>query len=150
MESRSDWDFCRQTKTAVDAPSFSAIHIIYTLHGDAKVVDGLLLADGITICSHLKVRCQSAVAETRLQSEAMIQSVLQCQRPGNRHAVVARTQDFVFTRPVGVVHGDAHDDAASLGTHCIRMIGQIDGYSGLSDLGMVQAKIVQLTAWAYN
>ena len=74
-----DGDFGCQTEAAVDVPQSSAIHIIYTLHGDAKVVDGLMLADGITAGSHLKVRGQAAVTETRLQSEMTIQSVLQCQ-----------------------------------------------------------------------
>ena len=50
-----DGDFGCQTEAAVDVPQSSAIHIIYTLHGDAKVVDGLMLADGITAGSHLKV-----------------------------------------------------------------------------------------------
>ena len=74
-----DGDFGCQTEAAVDVPQSSAIHIIYSLHGDAKVVDGLMLADGITAGSHLKVRGQAAVAKTRFQPEAMIQSVFQSQ-----------------------------------------------------------------------
>ena len=53
-----------QADAAVDAPLFSTIHITYALHGDAKVVDGLLLADSITIGTHLEVRRQMAVTET--------------------------------------------------------------------------------------
>ena len=58
-----DGYFGCETETAVDAPQSFAIHIIYTLHGDAKVVDGLLFADGITIGTRLKVRDQAAVIE---------------------------------------------------------------------------------------
>jgi hypothetical protein len=50
-----DGYFGCETEAAVDAPQSFAIHIIYTLHGDAKVVDGLLFADGITIGTRLKV-----------------------------------------------------------------------------------------------
>ena len=40
--------------------------------------------------------------------------------------MVARTQNLVFAWTVGIVQGDAHDGTTSLGTHNIRIIGQID------------------------
>ena len=105
MESRTDGNLGCHTEAAIDAPPLSTIHIIYTLHGDAKEVDGLLLADGVSVGSHLKVRGQAAVTETCLQSEAMVQSVLQSQRPCDRHLMVARTQNLVLAWAIGIVQG---------------------------------------------
>ena len=51
-----DRDFGCKTETAVEAPHLSIIYVVDTLHGDAKVVNGLLFANGIAVCPHLEVR----------------------------------------------------------------------------------------------
>ena len=89
-------------------------------------MDGLLFTDGVAVGSHLEFRVQTVVIQPRLQSESVVQLVLQSQRPRDRHLVVACTQNLVLARFVGIVQGDAHDDAACLSTHGIRIICQID------------------------
>ena len=41
--------------------------------------------------------------------------------------MVTCAQNLVLPRTVGIIQGDAHDDAAGLVAHNIRIIGQIDG-----------------------
>ena len=81
IEGWADGNFGRQSETAIEVPQLFAIYSIGALHGDAEIVDGLLLTDGVALCSHLVVGGQTAVAKTRLQPETSAQPVPQCQRP---------------------------------------------------------------------
>ena len=55
IEGWADGNFGSQSDTAIEVPQLFTIYSIDAFHGDAKVVDGLLLADGITIGTRLKV-----------------------------------------------------------------------------------------------
>ena len=95
VERRVDRNLRRQAEAAVEAPSLAIIHIIYTSHGDAEIVDALLLVDCVAIGTHLELRTQEAVAQPCLQSEATIQLILQRQRDVDGHIVVALADDLV-------------------------------------------------------
>ena len=62
IERRIDGDFRRHAEATVEAPRFASVHIAEALHGDAEVMDGLLLVDGIAVGSHLEVGTETAVA----------------------------------------------------------------------------------------
>ena len=79
------------------------IHIIYTLKGDAEIVDGLLLAYDAAVGTHLKVGGQAAVTEAGLYAEAVVQLILKCQRPCNGHAMMAGAQNLILAGTVGIV-----------------------------------------------
>ena len=89
IEGWTDGNFGRQSETAIEVPQLFTIYSIGAFNGDAEIVDGLLLADGVALCSHLEVGGQTAVAKTRLQSDTSAQPIPQCQRPRYWHAVMA-------------------------------------------------------------
>ena len=60
-------------------------------------MDSLLLIDGVTVCPHLKIRLQPAVAQSGLQRKAMVLLILQCQREVDGHVVVALADNLVCT-----------------------------------------------------
>ena len=87
----------------------------------------LLLFYLVAVFAHLKLRVEFAVVQASFKPPTMIQFVFKGQRPCDRHLVMARAQDFVFARTIGIVQRYAHDDAAGLFTCSIRVVGQIDG-----------------------
>lgn len=49
IERRIDRNFHRHAEAAVEAPRLASVHIADALYGDAEVVNGLLLFDGIAV-----------------------------------------------------------------------------------------------------